>query len=62
MRNTIQALVVAATCLFSSHVVAQGAPGAALAAAVSPQELQRDLETMKSNWKKCSKGSASRRK
>jgi hypothetical protein len=47
MRNTIQALVVTATCLFSSHVVAQGAPGAALAAAVSPQELQCDLETMK---------------
>jgi hypothetical protein len=47
MRTTVQALTVATVCLFSSHAMAQGAPGSALAVAVSPQELQRDLEKMK---------------
>jgi hypothetical protein len=47
MRSTTQALIGATLCLFSSSVCAQGAPGPALAAAVSPQELQRDLEIMK---------------
>jgi hypothetical protein len=47
MRHTAQALVVAAVCLFSSHVCAQGAPSPSRPAAVSPQELQRDLEIMK---------------
>ena len=47
MRHITQALVVAMVCSVSSHVLAQGAPGSAVAAAVSPQELQRDLEIMK---------------
>src|SRR5499426_2229035 len=47
MRNTAQALIVTTVCLFSSHAFAQGAPAPARAAAVTPQELQRDLETMK---------------
>src|SRR4030095_8785457 len=47
MRSNTQALIGATPCLFSSSVCAQGAPGPALAAAVSPQELQRDLEIMK---------------
>jgi hypothetical protein len=47
MRNTAQALVVATVCLFSSHVFAQGVPGSSRPAAVSPQELQRDLGIMK---------------
>jgi hypothetical protein len=47
MRHIAQTLVVPIVCLTSSYVLAQGAPGPAPAAAVSPQELQRDLETMK---------------
>jgi Zinc-uptake complex component A periplasmic len=47
MRSTTQVLIGATLCLFSSSVFAQGAPGPALAAAVSPQVLQRDLEIMK---------------
>jgi hypothetical protein len=47
MRTTAQVLVVATVCLVSSHVFAQGAPGPARPAAVSPQEMQRDLEIMK---------------
>jgi hypothetical protein len=47
MRYIAQVLIVPIVCLVSSHVLAQGAPGPALAATVSPQELQRDLETMK---------------
>jgi hypothetical protein len=47
MRNIAQALVVATVCLFSAHVFAQGVPGPSRPVAVSPQELQRDLEIMK---------------
>ncbi len=47
MRGTAQALIVATMCLLSAHVCAQGAPGPSRTAAVSPQELQRDLDAMK---------------
>jgi hypothetical protein len=47
MRSTTQALIGATLCLLSPHACTQAAPGPAPAAAVSPQELQRDLEIMK---------------